>query len=392
MKIYDVAVIGLGGMGSAVAAQLANQGARVLGLEQFPPVHDRGSSHGRTRIIRETYFEHPHYVPLVREAFSLWKEVEERSGRTLLTTTGLLQVGPHDSSVVQGILRSASEHNIPIETFATSELADRFPQFTGTDDWTCVFERRAGCLEVEPAIETFIQLAKEQGGELHFESPLLSYQPSGAEIELTTKTETFRAKKVVFATGGWTGKILQELGIPLEILMKFVCWFDNAPAALSITNQCPVFLYETDQGCFYGFPSRPGEGLKLAEHSGGIPVSNSNYFSPAASAADHSAPPIEIEQLELDDQSRLEAFARTCLLANELKLRKRQSCYYTMTPDGHFIIDRLPENDQLYVMSGFSGHGFKFLPVFGKLVSDAVLHDRWDSRLSFLSLDRFRDR
>src|SRR5947209_4873106 len=126
---YDVIVIGLGGMGSAAAAELARRGASVLGLEQFSFAHRRGSSHGQTRIIRTAYYEHPAYVPLVRRAFHLWRALETRTGAKLLTDCPCLTVGESGGELVAGVQRAAVEHSLPVETLTAAEVEARFPQF-----------------------------------------------------------------------------------------------------------------------------------------------------------------------------------------------------------------------------------------------------------------------
>src|SRR5829696_6882522 len=126
----DVIVIGLGGMGTAAAWQLARRGAKVLGLEQFRIGHDQGSSHGHTRIIRQAYYEHPAYVPLVRRAFEGWYELEQHVGRHLLTACPCLTLGPPEGELVTGVRRSAAEHGLPIEELPPAEVRRRYPAFS----------------------------------------------------------------------------------------------------------------------------------------------------------------------------------------------------------------------------------------------------------------------
>src|SRR5437660_2950238 len=130
---YDVIVIGLGGMGSAAACELARRGARVLGLEQFALGHDQGSSHGHTRIIRQAYYEHPDYVPLVRRAYQRWYDLEQRQGLHLLTECPCLSLGPPDCGLLAGVLESARRHSLPVERLSPAEVRSRFPAFRPPD-------------------------------------------------------------------------------------------------------------------------------------------------------------------------------------------------------------------------------------------------------------------
>jgi len=166
---YDVIVIGLGGMGSAAAYQLAKRGKRVLGLERFTPAHDQGSSHGKSRVIRQAYFEDPIYVPLLLRAYELWEEIERESGAELLTITGGLMIGPPTSAVVSGATRSAREHGLPPALLRAAEIRRRFPPLTPNDDEVALYEARAGFLHPEESVRAHLQVAARYGAELHFE-------------------------------------------------------------------------------------------------------------------------------------------------------------------------------------------------------------------------------
>src|SRR5262245_2956545 len=164
----DVTIIGLGVMGSAAAWQLARRGLRVLGLEQFSPAHDRGSSHGRTRVIRQAYFEHPDYVPLVLRAYELWRELEAETKRTLMVRTGMLMIGPPDGPVLRGSLESARRHAIPHRLLSRDELARAHPFFRFRPQDQALWEDEAGVLFAEECVLAFQDRARELGAELRF--------------------------------------------------------------------------------------------------------------------------------------------------------------------------------------------------------------------------------
>src|ERR1041385_5320170 len=146
-------------MGSAAAYHVASSGARVLGLDQFYPPHDKGSSHGKTRIIREAYFEHPAYVPLVQRAYELWHDLENKSGRRLLTQTGGLMIGPENGTLVIGAKRSAQEHRLAHRVLSSTELRNEFAQLAVNKGDVAVWEPRAGILFPELCIQSHLDSA-----------------------------------------------------------------------------------------------------------------------------------------------------------------------------------------------------------------------------------------
>src|SRR5256885_91550 len=214
---YDVIVIGLGAMGSATLYHLAKRGVRVLGLEQFSPLHDRGSSHGDSRIIRETYFEHPLYVPLVQRAHELWRALEEASGASLLTLDGGLMIGPAEGTVVTGTLRSAREHNLPHEILSPKEVAKRFPAFSVIPDVVAVLDPRAGYLDPEACTKAHTDLAARAGAAMHFNERVLAWDAANHGARVITAAGEYASEKLVLSAGSWLNSLLGELHLPLEL-------------------------------------------------------------------------------------------------------------------------------------------------------------------------------
>ncbi|MCU0706013.1 MAG: FAD-dependent oxidoreductase, partial [Fimbriiglobus sp.] len=182
----DVIVLGLGGMGAATAAEIARRGVRVLGLEQFGFTHRRGSSHGRTRIIRTAYYEHPAYVPLVRRAFDLWADLEQRIGQRLLTPCPCLSVGPPSGELVRGVQRAAVEHGLQVESLSAAEIERRYPQFRIPPEFAGVLEQAAGILAVEECVRAYLDDAISHGADLRSEEPVLGWQAVAGGVEVTT--------------------------------------------------------------------------------------------------------------------------------------------------------------------------------------------------------------
>src|SRR5882672_5145892 len=270
---YDVIVVGLGAMGSAAVYHLAARGRRVLGLDRFQPPHTLGSSHGATRIIREAYFEHPVYVPLVQRAYELWEDLEKASGRKLFTQTGGLMIGPPAGVLVSGARRSAQEHQLPHRLLSAAQLREQFPAFNPTDDEVAVHEPRAGILFPERAIQAHLDLAARIGAELQFKNPVSKWEPYQQGVRVTTASGSFTASKLLLSVGPWLSSLTPGLRLPLVVERQVLFWFDpKAQPELLTPERCPIFIWENAPGrFFYGFPDL-GEGVKIGVHHQGEAV------------------------------------------------------------------------------------------------------------------------
>ena len=366
-------VIGLGGVGSSAAYHLANSGARVLGLDRFGPVHDRGSSHGQTRAIRQAYFEHPAYVPMLRRAYELWDELEQSSGQKLFHRTGLVQIGPADGVVVPGVLRSAQEHGLDVEETSMIDITKRWPAMRGEENWRAVVENSAGFLLVEKCVSAHLDLAKKSGAELRHQDSVIRWRSVSDHIEVETATSTERADKIVVAAGAWASLILSEIGMPLRVLRKYQYWFSPSGSQYELHSGFPCFFFETRHGFFYGFPNIESRGVKVARHSGGQVVEQ----PAAAPDQDH------------DDQKRVKKFNESHLRHLSSDPRSQSGCFYTTTPDEHFVVDTAPCNDRVVVFAGLSGHGFKFTSVLGEMAASIALNEENNFCLPLFHLARF---
>jgi sarcosine oxidase len=356
---FDTIVVGLGAMGSATLFHLARRGLRVLGLEQFSPGHQFGSSHGDSRIIRETYFEHPLYVPLVKRAHELWRELEVATGQSLMTITGGLMIGPHDGSVVSGTLRSAREHGLPHEILTPSAVHERFPAFELGADLVAVLDPRAGFLDPEACNRAHIDAARNAGAEARFEECVLEWNPDGDGVRVRTQSGSYTADHLVLAGGAWISSLAHDLGLPLTVERQTVFWFDsdrlNTPYD---AVDFPIYAYEYKAGHIcYGFPRRP-RGMKASVmHSGELALD-----------------PESVRRTVNDDEVKpLRAALRPVLpqLA-EAAVRESSVCIFTNTPDHDFIIDFPPDHRQVLISSPCSGHGFKFASAIGELQADLI--------------------
>ena len=373
MARYDAIVLGTGGVGSAALFHLARRGVQALGVDRFPPGHDRGSSHGATRIIRQAYFEHPDYVPLLLRAYELWAELAERQGRRLYHEIGLLQVGPPQGEVVPGVLACAKQHALPIEELTSREVSARWPGFRAPDGYRAAFESRAGYLEVEACVLAHLEQARALGAELRTDCPVRSWRPEGAGVVVETEKESFSAGALIITAGPWAGELLGEFGVSLEVRRKPLFWFEALESAYDPARGCPCFLFEMPLGIFYGMPQIDADGVKLAEHTGGAVV----------------ADPLTVNRdVEPAERRRVEEFVTAAMPQVSHRMTKHSVCMYTMSPDAHFLVDRHPECPQTAFAAGLSGHGFKFTGVLGQALVELVLDGGTSLPIGFLAANR----
>ena len=362
---YDAIVVGLGVMGAATVAELARRGRRVLGLEQFPLPHARGSSQGGTRIIREAYFEHPLYVPLVQRAYEQWQALERRTGRRLLIPTGGLTIGPPDGRLVAGALASARTHGLPHEILDAADVTRRHPVVRIPDGAVAVFEPRAGVLLAARGVAALLDVARADGAEVRDGVVVDGWEADGDGVRVTVAGETFHANRLVLAAGPWLPALVPALAPLLRVERNVVHWFrPEADTAAGVRAYGPeglpvLVIEDRPEHLLYALPSirESGsdveDGVKFARHHGGV-VGPIDALEPPA-AADAAAIGADV--------------ARYLPGLRGAPIRSAM-CPYTNTPDGHFLIDRHPGHRAVILVSPCSGHGFKFAPVVGAIAAD----------------------
>jgi sarcosine oxidase len=374
MSAVDVAVIGLGAMGSAALHHLASRGQKVVGIEQFTPGHDRGSSHGDTRIIRLGYFEHPSYVPLVRAAYPLWRALERQSGQSLLQITGIIELGAPDGTLVAGTLRSSRAHGLAHEVLDAAGIMRRFPALRAPSGFIGVFQPEGGILAAEPAIHAQLALARAAGAETRTNETVRALEPKAGGVRIVTDTGLIEAGQAIVAAGPWLTKLLPDFPVPVRVTRQVLGWFEPTDAATFGRDRCPVFMIENGDGIFYGFPAGPKPGIKFAKH---------HHQDEAADPAARARP------MTGSDEALLRGALAAHLPAANGKLLDAKTCLYTMAPDGDFILDRLPGSPDIIVASPCSGHGFKFAPVIGEILADLATTGATRHDISRFRLARF---
>jgi sarcosine oxidase len=373
---YDCIVIGLGGFGSSALYHAAARGLSVLGLEQFGVAHDRGSSHGQTRIIRQAYFEHPDYVPLLQRAYELWRKLEAESGQSLLHLCGLLLVGPSEGEVIAGAKLAARLHGLPLHDISPADARERFPGFRFPESLGIVHEPHAGYLEVENCVRAHIEAAAQRGAQVSTDEVVQGWDTNGSTVRVRTAKGEYEAASLIVTAGAWASRILAELALPLRVVRKTQFWF---PVRSDVYGDGArrggtAFYFEMPFGHFYGFPSIDGKTVKAAEHS----PDGETVIDPAK--ADRSLRP--------EDFGPLYRFLVQCLPELGPTPVRHSVCMYTLSPDLHFIVDRDPRHPNVAFGAGFSGHGFKFTSVVGEALVDLAVDGKTRHPIGFLSAGR----
>ena len=371
---YDVAIAGLGAMGSAAAYHLAKMGVSVLGLDRYAPPHTLGSSHGETRIIREAYFEHPSYVPIIQRAYELWEQLGDESGRDLFLQSGGVMVGPPDSTLVTGAELSARMHHLPYDRLSPAEVTERFPALTPAEDTIAIWDSRAGILFPEDCVRSHLDIAQAKGADLRFDEPVESWQPDGDGVSVRTAKGEYSAGRLLLSAGAWIPKLTNGVDLPLEVERQVLVWFEPKDNTGHFApDLCPIFLWDHGRDRhFYGFPNM-GTGVKVAlMHQG-----------------EETGPDSIDREVSQDDENAVRAMLERYLPSANGPALSAQVCMFTNTPDTHFLIDFHPEAPQTLIASPCSGHGFKFASAIGEILAELLVDGRSGLNIDLFRLDRF---
>lgn len=351
-------------MGSAAAAHAAARGRRVLALEQFQPAHDQGSSHGRSRVIRLAYFEHPAYVPLLRRAYELWRRLEAKTGRHVLQITGGLMIGAPDSEVVSGSLLSARQHDLPHQLLDAAAIRRRVPPLTPSPGTVALFEDDAGIVFPEEAIRAHLDVAADCGARLHFDERVDDWTASSSgSVRVRTSRGDYEGGRLVLAPGPWAPQLFKFAELPLDVEPQQLHWFEPAGGAAAFApDRFPIYIWDVGNGVqFYGFPADDAERVKVA------------FFRSAVKG-----------------EGAMRDALRPCLPALAAgRLLDTVHCKYTLTPDHHFVIGRHPHHANVIIASPCSGHGYKFASVIGEILADLAIDGTTRHPIDLFRPDRF---
>jgi sarcosine oxidase len=360
---FDVIVIGVGAMGSATLYHLARRGRRVLGLERYDIPNEMGSSHGITRIIRLAYYEHPSYLPLLRRAYELWRELQEQAGEQLLFVTGSIHAGLPGSSVVEGFRSSCELCGLPHEVLTSAELSRRFPGYQLPPEAVAVLQPGGGFLTPERCIVAHVRLAQQHGAEIHAREQVLAWEPLGHGVRVRTDRGLYEADKLVISAGAWVAKLLpflSDLAVPER---QVLAWFQPRRPELFLPERFPVFTCQLPERRYYGLPIYHVPGFKLGCYRHLRQQGDPDHLERQCNAAD--------EQV-------LRSFAERYFPLAAGPTMALRACLFTNTPDEHFLLDVHPDHPQVAIASPCSGHGFKFSSVVGEIMAE--LAERGETR------------
>lgn len=394
---FDVIVVGLGVFGLATCRELARRGKRVLGLEQYDLLHDRGSSHGSTRVIRKAYFEHPGYVALMERAYSGWRDLEQAGGQTLLNLCGVLTAGPRDGELIRGVSLADKQHRLGCEQLSIAQANQRFPCFSFPEDasWAAIFEPTGGYIHADRACELLADLARREGAVLLDCQFVEDWSEVDGGVVVSAEGAEYHADRLVLTTGPWSKALLADLGVELTLVRKLQFWYMPAREQLARPGAMPVFLAQTPQGLYYGLPDNhdtPEDGVRVCRHDDTPALREASLLSRGEEMRiEHLA-----EEQEEIERPMVEDFARRHLAPvllgapnAELVLCDTAVCQYSLSTDHHFVIDRHPSHARVCLAGGFSGHGFKFAPAVASILADMTEGAALPAEAEFLGLGRF---
>ncbi|MEC5425259.1 N-methyl-L-tryptophan oxidase [Virgibacillus sp. C22-A2] len=350
----DVAVIGLGSMGSFAFWQLARMEESVIGFEQYRPGHEHGAGHGETRIFRTAYGEGVDYVPLLQEARGLWRELEAETNVEIYTENGGTMFGPEGDLFIETVEESVHTYKLPHKAWKGEEARKHFPTINFQDHHKVIHEQLAGFIRPELAIETAVKRGEELGGTVYSDSRVTAIKPDPDGVSIWCGDTHFRVKKVVVAAGGWTTDLLPDVHLPVELERQVLVWYDAKNPELFKAENFPIFSRVKDGLGFYGFPSLDGKTVKVAIHHGGESVDHPENVDR------------EIHDTDLEPVNRLVKKYLPNLKEEPIKAK---TCFYTNTPDENFVVGPAPNYDNVTLLGPMAGHGFKFAPVMGKIAA-----------------------
>ncbi|KAM8854531.1 peroxisomal sarcosine oxidase [Synchiropus picturatus] len=374
---YDCVVVGAGVQGSFTAYQLAKRNKRTLLLDQFILPHTRGSSHGQSRIIRKAY-EQDFYSKMMEECYDLWAELEREAGVKLYRQTGLLVMGPENSESYQQFKGTLLRQKVPSMVLTHENFSQHIPQIKFADGHGAIVDITAGVLFADRVLRTVQTQFQKLGGILRDNEEVKNIQP-GALVTVTTSAGVYHAKSLVITAGPWANRLLSYTGLqlPLEVHKINVCyWREKVPDSHNVKKRFPCFLLtegEHNNEHIYGLPSNEYPGLvKICYHIGAP-----------------TEPDGRDKQTNMDDINILRQYVRHYMPGLDHEPAVVESCLYTLTPDRHFILDCHPAYHNIVIGAGFSGHGFKFGPIIGKLLCELSLGEVPSCDLSPFRLRRF---
>lgn len=370
----EVAVIGLGSMGSFAFWQLAKLGIDVIGFERFQPGHDQGAGHGETRIFRTAYGEGVEYVPLLQAARELWRQLETEANTELYIENGGTMFGAKDDLFIQTVQESVNQFNLPHKIMEANEARQKYPQIAFKDDQVAVFENHAGFVKPELAIQTAVARGEQLGGKAFTNTEITKIEPDEHGVTIRSHDQTYRVNHVIVSSGGWTSSLVPQAKLPVQLERQVLVWYNARNPEKFTANQFPIFSRMKEGIGFYGFPSIDGKTVKVALHHGGKFINHPDEVDRDIHESDLT-PVTELVKEYLPD-----------LIPEPVKAK---TCFYTNTPDEHFILGPVPNESNITLLGPMAGHGFKFAPIMGKIAAQLAIGETPELQISMFNPGRF---
>ncbi|MCJ8009420.1 N-methyl-L-tryptophan oxidase [Lederbergia wuyishanensis] len=371
---FDVAIVGLGSMGSFAFWQLARMGVNVVGFDRYRPGHDKGAGHGETRIFRTAYGEGVEYVPLLKEARTLWRELEAETGVELYIENGGTMFGPKDDIFIKTVEESVHTFNLPYKKYSGLEAKEVYPQINFKENQVAIYEEYAGFIKPELSIETAVNRGEELGGTVFTDSPVNNIHANEGGVTIICEDKQFRVKKVIVSSGGWTSQLLPELKLPLTLERQVLVWYNAKNPEKFTPEKFPIFSRMKDGIGFYGFPTVDGKTVKVALHHGGQVVNHPDEVDR------------DIYETDLEPVTEKVKEYFPDLIPVPVKAK---TCFYTNTPDEHFILGAAPGLPNVTLLGPMAGHGFKFAPIMGKIAAELATNKTPTLEISIFDPSRF---
>ena len=381
---YDAIVLGLGAMGAAATYQLARRGAKVLGIDQFSPPHELGSTHGETRITRVACGEGPEYTAFAARSHEIWRELEAETGLELLTQNGFLAIsGGGDRSSNHGVadflggtVAAAKAAGIGHEILDAAAMRRRYPAFGVADGDTAYHDSVGGFVRPEECITAQLRMATRFGATLGLNERVVSFDQADGVVTVRTEKGTYRARQLIVSAGAWLPGLLgPALSGSFMVTRQVLYWFRarSEAAHADFAPECfPVYIWQLPRHqSIYGFPALGGieDGVKLATEQ--YDVATTPQSVSRTVDADETR-----EMYETYVEPFFPGLSPVCV--------RRKVCMYTWVDKARFIIDRHPALDRVIVASPCSGHGFKHSAGIGELLAEMVTTGRKpDPRFAF---------
>ncbi len=368
---FDVAVIGLGALGSSTVWHAASRGLRVIGLEAFEFGHDRGASHDTSRIIRHSYHT-PAYVALTFGAYDDWARLEDETGERIVTVTGGLDLYPPGAVIAMtDYTASMDAHDIAYEVLDADAVGNRWPAFTLPEGTVAVHQERTGIVPAAKGTAAMARRALDLGAVLHYDTRVDAIIPRADGADVVTADGAVSAARVVVTADAWTSHLVRPLGVdlPLTVTEEQVTYFAPPRPEDFGSAVFPVWIW-MDEPSYYGFPTYGEATVKAAQDCGG----------PVVTGDDRSG------SVDEAMRERLSEFMGRVVPGCGPAVRSKR-CLYTLTPDRDFVIDRVPGHPCVTVGLA-AGHGFKFAALFGRLLTDVALDGESRYDLAAFRLDR----